>query len=199
MATIELCTRDDVLLSPAMEGVRNATTDTFLDEYIEQAIKATSEQAERECGRWFKLDTYTEVLDVNGGQTLLSLRAYPISSITSIKEATDGDFASATAKTSTNYWQMENGRTGQVKMRYVGFIGGPGSVQVIYVGGLANETNALPADLRMAAIDQVAFAVRRASTAHLESEGQQQGSATYFRESALLPSVSAVFNRYRRM
>lgn len=200
MATIDFCTRDNVLLSPAMEGVRNAsTTDTYLDEYIEQAIRAVSQQVEDECGRWFRLDTYTEVLDVVTGQKLISLRGYPISSITSIKEATDGDFASATAKTSTDYWTLENGRTGQVQMRYVGFVGGAGSVQVIYVGGLANETSALPADLRMACVDQVAFMVRRATTSHLKSESQQQGSVTYFQEASILPAVQHVFDRYRRM
>jgi hypothetical protein len=198
-ATIDLATLDEVRRSPALEGERTAATpDPDVNEFLTMGIHAFSERAERECGRWFKRATYTETLDIDCGQMLLQLRAYPIVAITSVKEALDGDFATATTVEPKTYALVASGRTGLLRLRHRFFLEGPQNVRVEYTGGLAEETNQLPADLRQACVDQVAFEFRSAPKSHLRSEGQMQGSASYYRdETTLLPAVERVLAGYR--
>ena len=204
MATIDLCNIDDVLRSPVFAEYQDGVTEPTADvrEYMQQAILAVSDEAETVTGRWLKRDTYTETLDPEPGWRVLQLRAYPITSVTSITvSALDGTFPAANAFAATDYAILQQGRSGQVGLRLgaVGLAWGVASIRVVYVGGLAVLPENLPADLRLAAVEQVAYVVRRASTAHLTSEAQQGGSATFYRATALMPSVAAVFDHYRLM
>jgi hypothetical protein len=204
MATIDLCTVDDVLRSPMFQEYQDGTTEPAADlrEYMQQAILAVSDEAEAITGRWLKRDTYTEVLDVELGWRVLQLRAYPVVSVTSvILGALDGTFPAGNAFAATDYALLQQGRSGQLGLRLgaIGLAWGVASVRVVYVGGLSALPENLSADLRLAAVEQVAYVVRRASTAHLTSEAQQGGSATYYRATPLLPSVACVFDRYRLM
>lgn len=201
MATLALCAVSDVFLSPALDEYRATTAPdptADLQEFIQRAILAFSDYAERRCSRWFAKTTYTEVFSVSTGQQVLCLHAYPVSSITSVKIDSEANFAATTALDSTSYALLSEGRTGRLKLRtgYGSFVEGTGSVQVVYVGGLADKTDEVPADLQLAAIEQVVFTVKRAANAHLKSEGQGGGSVTYFRDAPLLQSVEDVLGRY---
>lgn len=201
MPTLALCSVSDVFLSPALDEYRASTAPdptADLQEFIQRAILAFSDYAERRCSRWFAKKTYTEVFSVTTGQQLLVLRGYPVTSITSVKINTEAAFASETALESTAYALLSEGRTGRLKLRsgYGTFVEGTGSVQVIYVGGLADKTDEVPSDLQLAAVEQVVFTVKRAANAHLKSEGQGGGSVTYFRDAPILASVEDVLAAY---
>ena len=201
-ATIDLCTVEAVLRSPFYEHrrVSSSVADLHVDdrEHLYQAIAAFSYQAEQHCGRWFRLAAYTEVLDTDEGQHVVQLRAYPVASVASVKEDYEGDFASVTALDATDYALVRGGRSGQLRLRGTRpFIEATQGLQVVYTGGLAAVVHQLPADLRMAAVEQVPYMLERAKTAHLTGQSGPEGSATYFRATPLLPSVAALLGPYR--
>jgi uncharacterized phiE125 gp8 family phage protein len=196
--TITLATVADVLNTDAMETYRAAPALTLL-EAITQAIQAFSLQAEAECGRWFKRTTWTEVLDVECAQRLVSLRAYPVASVTTVKVAADSDFASATALDATDYALTQSGRTGQLMLRSsLSLFAGTQTLQVVYVGGLAEHVHQIPADLRQACIEQALLSLKRPDNIDIAGKAQSGGSVTYFRNAPLTTAAQAAIDRYRR-
>lgn len=197
--TMELTSLDEVKRHPALSSVANLTTaDVDIDEYLQQLILTVSALFERETGRWFQKATYTELFDLDFGRKTVTVRAYPIASISSIRNSASGDFSGAAMSTSS-YALREEGRTGQISMRWMGLVGGVGALRVVYVGGLGHRAEALPADLRMAATEQVAFLWKRAKNIDQKGETHTDGSATYFADVPLLPLVRQVLDGYRRM
>lgn len=200
--TIALATVADVLNSKGMEAWAN-TTDLATLEAIADAIHDFSLTAEQDTGRWFKKSTvdlpWTEVLDVECGQRVFALRAYPVASIVSIKSDADSDFASATALDPTSYALHQGGRTGQVILRSAaGIVDGPQTLQITYVGGLALDVHQIPANLRRPCIEQVLLSLKRPENVDISGKAQSGGSVTYFRNTPLCTNASAAIDRYRR-
>lgn len=201
-ATLQLVTADDVLASSAYADVASAGGGMTAEKraFIEACCKAVSEDAERVTGRWFKVDTYTETLDVQPGARLLRLRAYPLdlSVAFDVRESATGQFASAAPLGAEALAAVNGGRVGQIALRSGAFLGGPQTVQVTYKGGLATDPNAVPDDLRLACVEQVVYIVRRAPNLHLASESQE-GGATQYRSVGLLDSVRRVWFGFKRV
>ena len=109
----------------------------------------------------------------------LQLKRYPIISITSIKQAVNYDFASATALTAnTDYRLINGGAEGIIYSIYSNWFGGPDCIEIIYRGGYcaAGQTpgtgeTAMPADLREAAIEQSSFLFKRKDDIYRSEEG----------------------------
>ena len=197
MATMKLVTLDDVLLSPAMAHQRGDTDPEYNHEYIEALIDYFSTFVEKYTGRKFKKASYTEIFSPTCSQYTLQLSALPIESITSIKESLTGDFGSATAWTSTSYAMTDGGVSGVIQLRDGQvFYGGVGTVQVIYTGGY--DYNAVPGDLKVACIDQIAMQFKLSGESHVAAAGQAGGTASY-NPSRLLPHVKEVLDSYRIM
>lgn len=139
--------------------------------------------------------------------TLLQVSRYPIVAITSIKEALDFNFASATALVAdTDYRQTANGKRGILYRIYTNWSQVPDSIQIIYRGGYCaagqtpgqNEV-ALPADLREAAIEQASFIFKRRDDIGLSGVGFEGGSINKFSAMKLLPMVEEILKKYRRL
>jgi len=204
MATIDLCMLDDVKRHRALDSVRGrATVDVDVDERLQVLISAVSNEVERFCGRWFRKASRTQVLDPVDNQRVMQVRAYPLASISSLKYELGGDFASATAIDTDDFTILDGGRAGQFALRWANFTGGIGSVQVIYIGGLAERTEGLPGadagDLMNACVEQVAFQWAREPNIDLRAQTQSQGGATYFGAMDFLPGVKRVLRRYKRI
>jgi hypothetical protein len=135
---------------------------TSEDAWIDDAIKATSQLIEQHLGRHVEDATYTEEYDVRDGrQEIVALNAYPVTSITSIKNAPDWDFAGATALTSTSYRVKDE--TGLIYFR-TELDAGNDALQIVYVGGMAANTAAIESSfpaIAMAADLQIAAMFRR--------------------------------------
>jgi hypothetical protein len=204
--TIACATLPEVLRQPALDGLRRArdagTLDLDLEEQLRQLVLAASQDLEDRCSRWFLRREWTEVLDVvRDGQRLFHLRAFPASAPTSIKYAATGDFTGVTAWPTTDYAMVRAGRLGELRLRDAGpwLEAGDGVLEVTYTGGLATMVHQLPADLRMAVAEQVAFCWKRTQSIEVSSLSQDQGSVTYFRNGEGTPTFAKAVTRYRMM
>jgi len=137
----------------------------------------------------------------------LQLRRYPIASITSIVEALDFDFASATALVAdTDYRLVNAGINGILWRRYAWWHNDPDSIRAIYRGGYCSAgqspgegETAMPADLREAAIEQASFIFKRRDDIGLSAVGFEGGSMSKFSAVDLLPMVRRILDSYRRI
>lgn len=201
-ATLQLITAADVLASSAYADIAAAGGGMTAEKkaFIEFCCKAVSEDAEAVCGRWFKVATYTEVLDVAPGSRLFKLKAYPLdlSVALDVREDALGQFASATPFVTSELAAVRGGVTGQIQLRSRTFGGGPGTVQVIYKGGLAADSESVPDRLKLACIEQVVYIVKRAPNLHLSQETEEGGSTTY-RSIALIDSVRRSFLSFKKV
>lgn len=187
----QLVTLTEVYTHPALRRMQNNTDVNEFDvEYLTQSILSVTDRAERICQRSFKQATYTEVYSPREGQRSLQVKAPPIASITSIKENYTGDFTGS-AMNSDLYSTVDGGASGVIKLRDTAFLPGIGSLQIVYIGGLAP----IPNDLKQACINQVGHEFTTARHTHLESEGTQGGSSRY-RPLDLLPGVMRVLAEY---
>jgi hypothetical protein len=133
---IDLTTKVDVKATLNWTGTDE---DTLIDELIHEVSK----EAEEYLGRWLHVELRTEVFTLWPNRTWLSLRGWPITSITSLKYARTEDFSSVDALASDTYSMRSN--LGQIRFQ-VGAIAAqynPGFVQAIYTGGLGLDTAAI--------------------------------------------------------
>lgn len=186
-----LCTLDDVKTSPTMDALRAVAPDEYDEEYLTSLIKAFTATAQRVTGRSLLYGTYTEIYTVDNTNSSVQLTGFPVESITSVKEDYNGNFSGATTYSSSQYSLYDGGLSGILKLRDMHFVGGVGTVQVVYIGGYQT----IPDDLRLAAIDQVAHQFRVAPTSYLSSSQQSNDQAQY-RDGDLLPHVRSILRRY---
>ena len=212
MATIQLCSVDDILRAPAFTVVKSNSlipdtgpTDDQ-KEFMQLVVDAVSDDFEEACCRYFKKQAYTEILDAKSQQRLFRVRGYPVvPDSVSIKHSVSGDFASETAMDETNFHLLDNGRLGMIKFRPgYGYIAtGVVNVQITYTGGLGEDIEKIDKSLRLAAVEQCIYILRRNPQLHVKSEAISQGqggqgaATTFYNDAPRLVSVQLVLNRYR--
>jgi hypothetical protein len=136
----------------------------------------------------------------------LQLARYPVISVTSIKEALDYDFDSATALTvDSDYRLVRAGANGIIYRPYGSWPSVEDSVQAIYRGGYCPAGQApgdgefaLPSDLREASIEQASFLFKRRDDIGLTGVSFEGGSISKFSAMDLLPMVKKILDAYRR-
>ena len=184
----ELCTLDELKLHPSFRKIREATVDVADEEFYQLAIKSVSTRFEKKVGRKFVKDTYTEYFSPSAEQSVLQLRALPITSVTSVKESSSSDF-STSAKDSSSYGV--DTEAGILKLRYTSFLEGFNTVQVVYVGGY----DPIPDDLRFACILQAGHEIELASKSGLTSQSSGNSGASYA-SLEFLPAVNSILSGY---
>lgn len=127
---------------------RFGVTDSVADGRFDAALEAATRMIERWCDRslLYAAADLTEQLD--GGEFRIRVRRWPIVKLTSVKEAADYSFASATALTS-NQDMFINTARGWIERLPIGtrWLDGPGVVQVVYRGGyIAPDDDAIYTD-----------------------------------------------------
>ncbi len=177
-------------------------SDTNDDALLTQLLEGVSGRFAQACNRTLERAELTEYHD--GGAGVVHLLAYPIESITSIKETLDGDFDSAEVLTEhTDYEQDTN--SGLVYRLYGNWLDGIRTVQVIYTGGYlppdqipSGNQVVVPKDIQFAVLEQCRFLWQRKDELGLRSVGIGGGSWSLVVDKAWLPSVVDVIKRYKR-
>ena len=98
-------------------------------------IAAISNRIETYLDRTIKLDTYTEYSDTIRGRLNYPVRAYPISSVTSVKSDSTGLY-SGSESTETNHYINDDSNAVVLDSSVTPALKG---LQIIYVGGLASH------------------------------------------------------------
>lgn len=197
---LALCTVEDVEL-------RRPRVAASERQFIEFLIDSVSARAEGETTRKFRRATRTETFSVDSWQRQIRVKAYPIESVTSIKESINGQFSTTTALQATEYDWSVLGHKGMIERRSgnrydglmnFGFLEGIGTVQVVYVGGY-RDVASVPWDLRDAVATQVAYMHQRKDSLGISGESVDGKSISYSMAMDLLPSVKAVFAQHSPM
>jgi len=183
------------------------------DALLTAIITGVSARIARACGRATRTGapclekaSLTEVLSaVDHDQAMLMLRAFPVVSITSVKEGLYGDFTDSDALVEGTSYHADLDR-GTLHRIGGAWLHGPRTVQVIYIGGYTSAGDdvgegetALPDDLVDAAIQQCQYlAQRRDDMGATGIDAGQGGGVQWAGAYKLLPDVKAVCQTFRR-
>ncbi len=178
------------------------------DTVIGRLISAVSARIESFIDRPLQSTSRTETYNIRPRQSKVFLRAYPVTSITSVKIATDWDYASVTVTNPNDYHVIADTGTLHFNFQpirnYLGdnYAYAPDAVQVVYTAGFAATTNDLIADypdIAMAADTQVVAMWRRRDTPQGNAINMGGSSISYERPLNLVPDVIEALTPYRRL
>jgi len=113
--------------------------DTSIDDYLREIIAAVSAAIVNYLGRSVATTTYTQVFDIELGQTEWFLEAYPIDSVTSVKVDHNREWPAGSAIDSTDY-VIKSGRARGSIVLLTDEAPGVGVLQVVYVAGMGATT-----------------------------------------------------------
>ncbi len=117
----------------AVTGITDTNLTAMEKSRIEIMVNAASQQVKDYCDRDFISASYTEVHDAQGSDMVFT-REYPVTSISSVKLAANGDFANVTALDAANYCTDSNA----IYLRFISTPRGRGNVQVVYTAGYSS-------------------------------------------------------------
>lgn len=188
-----------VAAAKAYCGIETAIT--TWDSILETLIDGVSEAFNRSCDRTLAKATYTGAYLDGPGTRELVLPNFPVISITSVEEddlaLTEGD----------EYDYLLYAESGILWRVGGDWLLGPKTVKITYTAGYiaipgAGETESIPADLKLAALQQVAAewqAIKNKSWGKLSDSGPDGASITRFESGQFLREVRQVLERYRRI
>lgn len=174
-------------------GARLAGDDALLG----QLVTWVSENAAGYMDRLIEQASRTEYFDIDYGQRLVMVRAYPIASISSIVNDVTRAYTSGTID-SDDYVADASGPI--INFDY-SLSAGPRALKVTYTGGLGTTVDAICAaypDLCQAVTTQVAHEWKRRASLGEDASVIAQGSITPGGPVNWLPMARATLDRYRR-
>lgn len=169
------------------------------ESYLNQLIVDYSSQFEVYLGRKSTVATYRKQFDVDAGQRVIVLDAYPVTSVATVSNASDRDFSISTISAADRYTDTVNGL---ITVDKVALIPGPGVVMVNWVGGLGTNTTALVRDfpdMAHAADIQIDHHFRRRESMAATGISQGAGNRSWEGAMTFLPTVVDILNRRRRV
>ena len=181
-------------------GISSSASDSLIDGIVTDV----SYRFERYMRRQVLRQAATATFPASRFSTILSLPAYPVTSITSIKYATHpSEFADATAMAATEY-VLEDQDAGLVRFLVEMPLlddRRPGYLQVVYTGGMAEDTDDFIAtypDVARAADVQCAYEFQRRNSpgGNATNDG---GSTAFDGPLGLLESSRQALTPYRRI
>lgn len=173
-----------------------------------QLILAVSAQVEKFLGRDVQKRTLTEYLTVSSYQRVFHLRAYPVTSVTSVSFDPDQEFAADTAlDAGDDFLSPALDQSGLLTIRsdlWVGSEPARNALRVVYVGGMAADVESfvtLYPDIAGAVDQQVAFNYHRRNSNGMQSLASEMGSVIVQEPPmpGILSSVRSVLERHRRV
>jgi len=140
----------------------------------------------------------TEYLSLGYGQQAVELKAFPVTSVTSVYNDTSREWATGEIAATAYYLDTA---TGLMVIDGVTLIHGPGVLRVIYAGGMAADVDAF-----IAAFPDIADACDMQVIAHYQRRNQLSaqgvslggGNVSYTGPIKLLPEVRAILAKHRR-
>jgi|GEM_PF-3464612 len=180
-----------------LTGISGSSEDAFIGD----VITGLSGYFERYMRRVLLKQTYTREIRLRRWKQVISLDAFPIESVTSIKYCQNpSGFATATAMDAETYAILEDGTTGVIEF-LVEMQMAPGFLQVVFVGGMAEDQAELELnypELVQACDTQCVHEFNRRFTpgGNLTFGG---GSTSFdFSSVELIPRVKGVLDTFRR-
>lgn len=197
---MKLCTVEDVKRFLDMKA-GETRWDSMLDTDV---IPGVSRQIEKHLRRSLE-DTGVAAAEVfsliDSKATVIALDRYPVTSITSVWEDSDEDWVDDTLlEAATDYTHDPDMGLLYRKTSY--WLRGLRTVRVLYRGGYtvaADGALAVPDDLRLAVVEQVAHVWQRKGLLGSTAVSQGAAQTTYTRELGLLADVKDKLSGYRRM
>lgn len=140
MSAIQLSSYERVRRYIAPDNKTPKTDELSLRREITNWIQTISRQIERFLGRELLIDTYTEYFDVEYQQRAYYPKGWPVTSITSVKEDSSGQWDGTSESTlgTDEYFIGRLGQTIQL-LAPLPYNNLPKGLQAVYVGGLANH------------------------------------------------------------
>ena len=175
------------------------TTFTALNTWLTSAVSEWSRRAVVVLDREVSTGTFTVYLDVRPGQQAFSLKAYPVTSVVSVTEDTSREFTGSTVA-ATNYSCQTS--AGILRLDNYWPTGGPGTLKVVYRGGMAATAAAFATaypDISGAIDSQVVYAYERKASHGRTSVSAGPGSVQYEGAMDWLPHVKQTLLSYRRV
>jgi hypothetical protein len=166
-------------------------------EWVLQVVRGFAKRAENYTGREFYTEARTETFSTDGTKRYLQLRAFGTSTntVTTVHEDTDKAFNAADLVKAADYdfdW-----RTGLLSLDSGRWTRGQNVIQVVWTGGLGTSADAVPDDLRQAAILQSVYWWQRRNELGLQSKNMKDGTVNVNVQSTLLPEVREILDSYR--
>jgi len=178
------------------------TTD---DGVIDAIVASVSKRAEQFMGRSAKITARTEHIDVerDGAGQLFRVAGFPISSITSVKVDSTGQYtgSESTLTVGDEYALLRNGEMGIIKI-LSSLIATPGGLQIVYTGGMATNVETFAEtypDITQALTQQAVFEYNRRRDLGVESIGGSGGNVTNFTPMDWLKFVRRTMTAYKRI
>lgn len=179
-------------------GLTSSQHDTLLD----QLVAATSGAAERYLNRHALQTARTEQYDVEDCyQRRVYLRGFPVLATPVAAFKSDGlrEFTGAAIDADNYYLDLERGT---IEFDVYTLTPGPGTLQVVYTGGMATTAagliSAFP-DVAQAVDFQVAFLFKRRDTLGMSSFSAEGGSIGFETPVELIPLAKRLLDPYRRI
>lgn len=197
---MNLSTVDRVLALTSATG--KATDETRAE--VAAVLATVSGAVERYLDRFALRQARTEYHDVEPMQSRVRLRAYPVTTLTSVNYDPDQAFGSTTAMTSSDYYDPTLDVEGALVFRYPFMPSVPHSraLKVVYTGGMATDTDSFVAaypDLAGAVDVQTSHEWQRRNALGVSSVSYPDGTTASLSLERWVASVKQVLDYYRRV
>lgn len=185
-------------------------TDSGSDTLIAQLITAVSNEVERVMDRYVLTTSRTETLPMRSFKKLVMLRAFPVTSVSTIKVSQTLDFTDSDALVANEDYVLDLTlgtlrfivEHDPLRNYYSGLPISPLYVQATYTGGMAVDTSAFISaypELAQAVDMQCVHLFTRRASPGQTSQTLSDSSAQYQGELGLLRIVTEAARRHRRL
>jgi hypothetical protein len=172
--------------------------ETKYDNVLETIVAGVSAQIERHLNRTVLSGTYTEYFDVNTGASRFSVKAYPVTAVTSITNAADWTWTTGSSISTYDYASPN----GVINLYAAALVTGANALRIIYTGGMAADVETLQggdyADVAMAALEQAVAVWNNRRNFGVQNAGVTSQSVS-FGTVKLLESVVELLAPHRRL
>lgn len=195
---MNLTTAERVKLLIAAQGDMTETMQSELD----AVIATVSGAVERYMGRLALRTARTEYHDAELNATRIGLRAYPVTTLTSVYLDTEQAFGSSALLTSSDYYSPLFNESGLLVFKFPLTVCGPDAIKVTYTGGMATDTDAFIAaypDLAGAVDQQAAHEWSRRGALGVSAINYPDGTTASMTAERWIPAVKQVLDHYRRV
>jgi len=175
---------------------------TNQDTLIEELIEQVSEDIQSHCDRTFS--SGTDVLEYPvGGGLYLSVKRFPITSVSHVRYNSDYDFTDSADDIDTDNYTIAGSfaDSGLIYYKKKKWSSVEDALEVKYTGGYADTAGILnvPDDLKKACIMQVAYLMDRRKSMGVRNASGQEGSLNFESGYDFLPTVLGIIDSYRRL
>lgn len=170
------------------------------DVILSSIATAVSKQIEKHLLRGVHIEERTQYFDVEEGQKVFQLDAYPVTPITACAVYNDYSRAFQTAIDPGNYTVF--GSTGELIIDQYSLTTGFRVLKAVYTGGMAATQQALEEnypDIEMATRIQGAFLYTKKDKLGISGETIAGGGQIQYQKIELLPTVKEILQPYRNV